>query len=86
MEQNRQIFIITDNGTKVTPFYPDMMLSDFKNFIENKYNYIKDTYFLKYNGRPIYENKKLIDYNIRFDDSIHVVIRAPLFYQQNIIL
>lgn len=80
MQSNKQIFIKTDEGSKLIPFNPEMLLHDLKILIENKYNYTNGTYFLKYNGKPIYENKKLIDYNMRFDDTIHVVLRAPSFF------
>lgn len=79
MNSNRQICIITDDGTKLIPFQPEMLLEDLKRLIEKNYNYIKETYFLKYNGKPMYENKKLIEYNIKYDESIHVVIRASSF-------
>lgn len=76
MSYQRQIFIKTENGSKLITFNPDMKLNELKNLIEDKYNYIRGTYFLKYNGKPIYDNKKLSEYEIRYDDTIHVVIRA----------
>ena len=82
MEKYGQIFIYLSSGLSLIPFNPKMLLDDLRDFIEKKDNITRGQYFLKFNGKAMYENLKLEDYNIQRDSNIYVNIRPTAF--QNI--
>jgi len=75
MEYRGQFFVKTDQGTLTIPYDIDITLNQLKDIIEDKTKYPREIYFLKYNGRPMYENKKLEEYEVKKDGTIEISIR-----------
>ncbi len=74
-----QIFIKMEDGSKVIDLPLTMSLNELKQLVEERGNYIPETYFLKFNGKGMYQNKSLEEYGIDKDCTIHVSIRASSF-------
>ena len=82
MEKYGQIFIYLNSGLSLIPFNPQMYLDELRDYIEKKDNITREQYFLKFNGKGMYENLKLEQYFVQRDSSIYVNIRPTSF--QNI--
>lgn len=79
MEKYGQIFIYLSSGLSLIPFNPQMYLDELKDYIEKKDNLTRGQYFLKFNGKAMYENLKLKDYSVQRDSNIYVNIRPTAF-------
>ena len=66
---------LCDHLPLTIPYNMDMTLNQLKDIIEKKINYPREIYFLKYNGHPMYENKKLDEYQVQKDGTIEISIR-----------
>lgn len=87
MEYKGQFFVKTDQGTLAMSYDMDITLNQLKDIIEDKINYPREVYFLKYNGRPMYEDKKLKEYGVEKDGTIEISIRnIGTIYPKNSVL
>lgn len=80
-----QIFIKMEDGSKVMNLPLTMSLNELKLLVEEKGNYIPESYFLKFNGKGMYQNKPLQDYGVEKDSTIYVSIRATSFKSPSVL-